>query len=181
MSFSFQFAHLVLPENETRNRETSTSTGLMLTQVKSSLPQAFNFTRYSKQKAQQVCMNSSKFSVWCGCSCLYSHGPELWMIHCAIKAFLQRKKKASSYFILPFCCLRLQCPPIVNFFMTLQEPKEFPFSNHDNKHTLKDISVFSHVSMSEKSWHVQSHCTLKRNHIFSVSCTVGCGAQEVFS
>lgn len=95
-----------------------------------------------------------------------------------------KEKKASSYFILPFCCLRLQCPPSMSFFMSLQEPGEFPFSNHDNRHTLKDISVFSHVSMSEKNrtlWNVQSHYTLKGNHIFSMSCTVGCGAQEVFS
>ncbi|KAM7385457.1 hypothetical protein PAMP_001540 [Pampus punctatissimus] len=38
---------------ETRNRETGTSTGLMLTQVKSSLPQALNFGRYPKWKTQQ--------------------------------------------------------------------------------------------------------------------------------
>ncbi|XP_073337556.1 testis-expressed protein 36 [Pagrus major] len=47
------FAHPVLPENETRNRETCTSTGIMLTQVKSLPPQAFNFQRYPKWKSQQ--------------------------------------------------------------------------------------------------------------------------------
>ncbi|XP_042290026.1 testis-expressed protein 36 [Thunnus albacares] len=47
------FAHPDLPRNETRNRETCTSTGLMLTQVKSSLPQALNFERYPKWKTQQ--------------------------------------------------------------------------------------------------------------------------------
>ncbi|XP_076599517.1 testis-expressed protein 36 [Chaetodon auriga] len=47
------FAHQVLPENETRNRETSTSTGIMLTQVQSALPQALNFKRYPKWKTQQ--------------------------------------------------------------------------------------------------------------------------------
>ncbi|XP_041804032.1 testis-expressed protein 36 [Chelmon rostratus] len=72
------FAHQVLPGNETRNRETCTSTGVMLTQVKSSLPQALNFKRYPKWKTQQ-------------------------------------------------------------------ESREFPFSDHDNKHALKDnISVFTH-------------------------------------
>ncbi|XP_045927055.1 testis-expressed protein 36 [Micropterus dolomieu] len=72
------FAHPVLPENETRNRETCTSTGIMLTQVKPSLPQAFNFKRYPKWKTQQ-------------------------------------------------------------------EPREYPFSDHDNKYALKDnISIFTH-------------------------------------
>ncbi|XP_044070576.1 testis-expressed protein 36 [Siniperca chuatsi] len=47
------FAHPVLPGNETRNRETCTSTGIMLTQVKPSLPQALYFERYPKWKTQQ--------------------------------------------------------------------------------------------------------------------------------
>ncbi|XP_059215900.1 testis-expressed protein 36 [Centropristis striata] len=47
------FAHPVLPENETRSREACTSTGIMLTQVKSSLPQALNLERYPKWKTQQ--------------------------------------------------------------------------------------------------------------------------------
>ncbi|XP_068597735.1 testis-expressed protein 36 [Brachionichthys hirsutus] len=47
------FAHSVVPENETRNRETCTSTGIMLTQVKSSLPQMLNLERYPKWKTQQ--------------------------------------------------------------------------------------------------------------------------------
>ncbi|KAI3363310.1 hypothetical protein L3Q82_011929 [Scortum barcoo] len=47
------FAHLVSPKNETRNRETCTSTGIMLTQVNSSLPQALNFERYPKWKTRQ--------------------------------------------------------------------------------------------------------------------------------
>ncbi|XP_051234513.1 testis-expressed protein 36 [Dicentrarchus labrax] len=71
------FAHPVLPENETRSRETCTSTGIMLTQVKSSLPQDLNLERYPKWKTQQ-------------------------------------------------------------------ESREYPFSGHDNKHSLKDnISVFT--------------------------------------
>ncbi|KAG7228595.1 hypothetical protein INR49_013281 [Caranx melampygus] len=41
----FQFAHSALPEDEPRNRETCTSTGAMLSQVKSSLPQALNSQR----------------------------------------------------------------------------------------------------------------------------------------
>ncbi|XP_070772769.1 testis-expressed protein 36 [Enoplosus armatus] len=72
------FAHPVLPGNETRSRETCTSTGIMLTQVKNSLPQALNLERYPKWKTQQ-------------------------------------------------------------------ESREYPFSDHDNKHALKDnISVFTH-------------------------------------
>nr|XP_046258042.1 testis-expressed protein 36 [Scatophagus argus] len=47
------FAHPVLPEYESRNRDTCTTTGLMLTQVKSSVPQALNFKRYPKWKTQQ--------------------------------------------------------------------------------------------------------------------------------
>ncbi|KAM4590846.1 testis-expressed protein 36-like isoform 2-T2 [Odontesthes bonariensis] len=47
------FAHPVLPESETRSRETCTSTGIMLTQIKTSLPQALNFKRYPKCKSQQ--------------------------------------------------------------------------------------------------------------------------------
>ncbi|XP_008280576.1 testis-expressed protein 36 [Stegastes partitus] len=48
------FAHPVSPENELKTRETCTSTGIMLTQVKSSLPQALNFERYPKWKTQQT-------------------------------------------------------------------------------------------------------------------------------
>ncbi|XP_078128942.1 testis-expressed protein 36 [Sander vitreus] len=47
------FAHPVSAENETRSREVCTSTGIMLTQVKSSLPQASNLERYPKWKTQQ--------------------------------------------------------------------------------------------------------------------------------
>ncbi|XP_068424631.1 testis-expressed protein 36 [Clinocottus analis] len=47
------FAHQVLPENATRSQELCTSTGIMLTQVQSSLPQALNMERYPKCKAQQ--------------------------------------------------------------------------------------------------------------------------------
>ncbi|XP_071388789.1 testis-expressed protein 36 [Centroberyx affinis] len=47
------FAHTGLPENDTRNREARTSTGTMLTQIQSSLPQALNFERYPKWKTQQ--------------------------------------------------------------------------------------------------------------------------------
>ncbi|XP_041866733.1 testis-expressed protein 36 [Melanotaenia boesemani] len=47
------FAHPVSPEIETRSRETCTSTGIMLSQAKSSLPQALNFERHPKWKAQQ--------------------------------------------------------------------------------------------------------------------------------
>ncbi|XP_030604388.1 testis-expressed protein 36 [Archocentrus centrarchus] len=47
------FAHPILPESETQTREKNTSTGIMLTQVKSSLPQALTFQRYPKWKSQQ--------------------------------------------------------------------------------------------------------------------------------
>ncbi|XP_034408383.1 testis-expressed protein 36 [Cyclopterus lumpus] len=47
------FAHPVSAENETRSRELCTSTGIMLTQVQSSLPQALNIERYPKWKTQQ--------------------------------------------------------------------------------------------------------------------------------
>ncbi|KAK2824420.1 hypothetical protein Q5P01_021595 [Channa striata] len=49
------FAHPVSPKNETRKREMCTSTGIMLTQVKSSLPQALNIKRYPKWKSDQKC------------------------------------------------------------------------------------------------------------------------------
>ncbi|XP_029927067.1 testis-expressed protein 36 [Myripristis murdjan] len=49
----FQFAHTGSPEDNAGNRETSTSTGTMLTQIESSLPQALNFKRYPKWKSQQ--------------------------------------------------------------------------------------------------------------------------------
>ncbi|XP_049456631.1 testis-expressed protein 36 [Epinephelus fuscoguttatus] len=48
------FAHPVSPENEMRSREACTSTGIMLTQVNSSLPQALNLQRYPKLKTQQI-------------------------------------------------------------------------------------------------------------------------------
>uniref|UniRef100_UPI0037E8474D testis-expressed protein 36 n=1 Tax=Semicossyphus pulcher TaxID=241346 RepID=UPI0037E8474D len=47
------FAHPALPESEPRNRETCTSTGIMLSQVKSSLPQALNLERFPKWKTQE--------------------------------------------------------------------------------------------------------------------------------
>ncbi|XP_034754884.1 testis-expressed protein 36-like isoform X3 [Etheostoma cragini] len=47
------FAHPGSPENEMRSREGCTSTGIMLTQGKSSLPQALNLERYPKWKTQQ--------------------------------------------------------------------------------------------------------------------------------
>ncbi|XP_054456719.1 testis-expressed protein 36 [Anoplopoma fimbria] len=47
------FAHPVSPENEMRTRELCTSTGIMLTQVQSSLPHALNIERYPKWKTQQ--------------------------------------------------------------------------------------------------------------------------------
>ncbi|KAM9726889.1 testis-expressed protein 36 [Menidia menidia] len=47
------FAHAALPECETRSRETCTSTGIMLNQVKTSVPQALNLERYPKWKSQQ--------------------------------------------------------------------------------------------------------------------------------
>ncbi|XP_074532503.1 testis-expressed protein 36 [Halichoeres trimaculatus] len=47
------FAHSALPENVPQNRETCTSTGIMLSQVKSALPQAFNLERFPKWKTQQ--------------------------------------------------------------------------------------------------------------------------------
>ncbi|XP_075894488.1 testis-expressed protein 36 isoform X2 [Nelusetta ayraudi] len=62
-------------EAETRNRDTCTSTGTMLTQVQSSLPEAFNFRRYPKYRTQP-------------------------------------------------------------------ESREFPFSKHDNKQALMDVTIF---------------------------------------
>ncbi|KAL6102000.1 tex36 [Pungitius sinensis] len=48
------FAHPVSPENETWSREISTSTGFMLTQVQSSLPQALDTVRFPKWNTQQI-------------------------------------------------------------------------------------------------------------------------------
>ncbi|XP_055358786.1 testis-expressed protein 36 [Betta splendens] len=47
------FAHEVLSKSETRTRELSTSTGMMLSQVKTSLPQDLNFERYPKRRTEQ--------------------------------------------------------------------------------------------------------------------------------
>ncbi|XP_010791432.1 testis-expressed protein 36 [Notothenia coriiceps] len=47
------FAHEVIPEKEKRSREACTSTGIMLTQVKSALPEALNLERFPKWKSQQ--------------------------------------------------------------------------------------------------------------------------------
>ncbi|XP_062257407.1 testis-expressed protein 36 [Platichthys flesus] len=50
------FAHTVLPASkgeERRDRRTCTSTGIMLCQVESSLPQALSFQRHPKWKSQQ--------------------------------------------------------------------------------------------------------------------------------
>ncbi|XP_041646304.1 testis-expressed protein 36 [Cheilinus undulatus] len=47
------FAPPALPENQPKNRETCTSTGIMLSQVKSSLPQALNLERFPKWRTQQ--------------------------------------------------------------------------------------------------------------------------------
>ncbi|XP_020494811.1 testis-expressed protein 36 [Labrus bergylta] len=47
------FAHPALPESGPENRETCTSTGIMLSQVKSALPQALNLERFPKWKTQQ--------------------------------------------------------------------------------------------------------------------------------
>ncbi|KAM8859412.1 testis-expressed protein 36 isoform 1-T1 [Spinachia spinachia] len=47
------FAHQVPAENETWSRELSTSTGFMLTQVQSSLPQALDIVRYPKWNTLQ--------------------------------------------------------------------------------------------------------------------------------
>lgn len=63
--FSSQFAHPISPEAETRNRDTCTSTGTMLTQVQSSLPEAFNFRRYPKYRTQPVCEPYRSQCVWC--------------------------------------------------------------------------------------------------------------------
>nr|XP_019950918.1 PREDICTED: testis-expressed sequence 36 protein [Paralichthys olivaceus] len=72
------FAHSVLPETERRDHETCTSTGIMLSQVKSSLPQVSSFKHYPKWKSQH------------------------------------------------------------------QGSREYPLSDHDNKHSLKDdIAVFT--------------------------------------
>ncbi|XP_030012514.1 testis-expressed protein 36 [Sphaeramia orbicularis] len=47
------FAHSDSTGKESQSRETSTSTGIMLTQVKSSLPQALEFRRYPKYEPQK--------------------------------------------------------------------------------------------------------------------------------
>ncbi|CAN9499697.1 unnamed protein product [Ophioblennius macclurei] len=47
------FAHTDLKENETKTRETCTSTGIMLTEIESSLPEALCFKRYPKRKTEQ--------------------------------------------------------------------------------------------------------------------------------
>ncbi|XP_061915158.1 uncharacterized protein LOC133657625 [Entelurus aequoreus] len=46
------FPHPDVPQTEGRNRELSTSTGLMLTQVTDSLPQAFDFERFPKVRIE---------------------------------------------------------------------------------------------------------------------------------
>ncbi|XP_061823917.1 testis-expressed protein 36 [Nerophis lumbriciformis] len=46
------FPHPDVPQTEGRNRELSTSTGLMLTQVTDSLPQAFDFERFPKLRME---------------------------------------------------------------------------------------------------------------------------------
>ncbi|XP_054655394.1 testis-expressed protein 36 [Dunckerocampus dactyliophorus] len=47
------FPHPDVPRNEGRDRELSTSTGLMLTQVNPSLPQALSFERFPKWRLEQ--------------------------------------------------------------------------------------------------------------------------------
>ncbi|KAK7901191.1 hypothetical protein WMY93_017960 [Mugilogobius chulae] len=48
-----QFAHPDSAGSEVGSRETCTSTGIMLTQVKSTVPQALQIERYPKWKSQQ--------------------------------------------------------------------------------------------------------------------------------
>nr|XP_057914208.1 uncharacterized protein LOC131107836 isoform X2 [Doryrhamphus excisus] len=48
-----EFPHPDVPRNEGRNRELSTSTGIMLTQVNASLPQALSFERFPKWRIEQ--------------------------------------------------------------------------------------------------------------------------------
>ncbi|XP_057704712.1 testis-expressed protein 36 [Corythoichthys intestinalis] len=47
------FPHPDAPRNEGRNREASTSTGRMLSQVPAHLPQAFDFERFTKTRTEQ--------------------------------------------------------------------------------------------------------------------------------
>lgn len=63
--FPSQFAHPASPEAETRNRDTCTTTGTMLTQVQSSLPEAFNFRRYPKYRTHPVGEPYRLQSIWC--------------------------------------------------------------------------------------------------------------------
>lgn len=45
-------------------------------------------------------------------------------------------------------------------YVSFQEPREYPFSDHDNKYALKDnISIFTHVSMKRNSDQIHHHIT----------------------
>lgn len=127
----FQFAHSVLPEDEPRTHETCTSTGIMLSQVKSSLPEALNSERYPKWKIQQVCMWSRWCSVWYDC--------------CFFAIVMSQTRALEDFIFLTVVWLLL-------LLDSSQKSRDYPVSGHDNKEALRDnISVFSHVSMKKNS------------------------------
>lgn len=160
----------------------------MLTQVKSSLPQALNFKRYPKWKTQQVCrLWTVDRTVVCGMAVIFFHsGLGLWKVslHFLSDHFCQEE----NYLLIWSLSTAFSCdvciPTWIFSCVSLQESREFPFSDHDNKHALKDnISVFTHVSMKRKSGKCSDpspRYSMKGNHIFSVSCWYlsGCGAPE---
>lgn len=129
--FSSQFAHPISPEAETRNRDTCTSTGTMLTQVQSSLPEAFNFRRYPKYRTQPVCEPYRSQCVWCRLKKKKSR------VHS--ESTCNKEKNNPALLFIP-CGL-------TNLSVTLQESREFPFSKHDNKQALMDVTIFGSVSI----------------------------------
>ena len=72
------------------------------------------------------------------------------------------------------------CYPTLGSFMSSQDSREFPFSYHDNRRTLRDISLFNHVSMrGEKKSYETLITTLQHERRQRRSRTLGCGAKEV--
>lgn len=83
---------------------------------------------------------------------------------CTIKALLQRKKQP-LIFPLHSVVWDYAVLPVWASSCLSQEPRDFPFSYHDNRHTLKDISVFSHVSMRRKSGHHEMFRAITTLHL----------------
>lgn len=117
----------------------------MLTQVQSSLPEAFNFRRYPKYRTQPVCEPYRSQCVWC--LLFFLKQGALKKIKSALwKHFCNKEKHNLALFFIP-------CGPTI-LSVTLQESREFPFSKHDNKQALMDVTIFGSVSMStfRKLW-----------------------------